>query len=116
MSDSDVLSVLGSQKYWILPEEIIEVVPPEPTYSSGTQAKISDTVSFCIPSTQRVFDVKSELEIYVLNIPKDVRAIEETEGILKHLAEELEDHKIEPVDLVKRAWKTGEPNGVQPSA
>lgn len=108
MSDSNALSILGSQRYWNLPEEIIDLDVPEFTYPSGTRAEFNDTVSICITHFQRIFDAKSGLEIYVLNVPKDLRAIDETEGILKNLSQKLKDQNIEPVDLVKRAWKTSE--------
>lgn len=111
MSDSDVLSIIGSQRYWILPEEIIDLAIPEFTYPSGTQAEFSNTLYIHITPFQRIFDARSGLEICVLNVPKDLRAIDETAGILKHLSRKLKDQNIEPVDLVKRAWKTSEQNG-----
>ena len=108
MSDSDVTSIIGAQRNWILPEETIELVLPELMYNSGTQAQMGDTVSYCLPYAQKIFDVKSGLQICVLNVPKNAKAIDETEGVLHHLAQKLEEQSLEPVDLVKRAWKSSE--------
>jgi hypothetical protein len=85
LSGSDVVSVIGTQRNWILPEGTIELVLQEPVYDSGTQAQIGDTVSCCLPYAQRIFDVKSGLQVCVLNVPKNASAIDETEGVLHHL-------------------------------
>lgn len=116
MSDSDVLSVIGSQKYWILPEETINLVIPEFTYTSGSKPEFNDTLSFYTTNIQRIFDIKSRSEICVLYVQKNIKAIIETEGILKHLARKLKKQHIEPVDLVKRAWKTSGQNDTESSA
>jgi len=110
LSESNIPSVIGSQKYWILPEEIIEPLLLEPMYPSGTQAQISDTVSFCHPTFQKLFDARAKVEIVILNVPKNMKAIGETEGILCHLAAKMEEQNIEPADLVKKVWKTSEQN------
>ncbi|MEM3874658.1 MAG: hypothetical protein QXU45_05945 [Candidatus Bathyarchaeia archaeon] len=107
MSDSDVASVIGSQGYWILPEEMIKPLL-EPMYPSGTQAQRLDTVTFCPLEFQRMFDTRAKVEFFVLNVPKNMKAIDETEGILSALASKLAEQNIEPVDLVKKVWKTSE--------
>jgi len=116
LSDSDVVSIIGAQGNWILPDRTIEPALPEPIYPSGTQAQIGDSVSYCIPYAQGMFDAKSGLQVCVLNVPKNAKAIDETEGVLSHLAQELEEQSLEPVDLVKRAWKSSEHDEQQPSA
>jgi len=116
LPDSDIVSIIGTQRNWILPEETIEIVLSELTYNSGTWAQIGDTVSYCLPYAQNIFDEKSGLQICVLNVPKNARAIDETEGVLHHLAQELGEQSLEPVDLVKRAWKRSEHDDQQPSA
>ena len=116
MSEPDIESFVTTQEYWILPERNIEPALPEPTYPSGTQAQIGDSVSYCVPCAQRMLDAKSGLQVCVLNVPKNARAIDETEGVLSHLAQELEEQSLEPVDLVKRAWKSSEHDAQQPSA
>jgi hypothetical protein len=116
LSDSDIVSFIGDQRNWILPEETIELVLPEPTYLSGTQSQIGATVSFCLPYAQNIFDAKSGLRICVLNVVKNTRAIDETEGILDQFARELEEQSLQPVDLVKRAWKSSEHDDQPPSA
>lgn len=107
MPDSDIVSVIGSQKYWILPQETIEL-SLEPMYPSGTQTQTLDTVTFCPIDFQRIFDAKAKVEIFVLRTQKDAKAIDETEGILSTFASKLAEQNIEPADLVKKIWKTSE--------
>ena len=116
MSESDIESFVTGQEYWILPEKNIEPDLPEPKYHSWTEAQIGDSVSYCVPCVQRIFDAKSGLQVCALNVPKNARAIDETEGVLSHLAQELEEQRLEPVNLVKRAWKSSEHDVQQPSA
>ena len=52
----------------------------------------------------------------MLSVPKDLGAIDQTEGILSDLTRQFEEQGIEPVDLVKRAWKTSEENGNESTA
>jgi hypothetical protein len=115
MSDSDVLSILSAERYWILPEETIELPLSETTYPSWTKAQVSDSFSCCFPFAQEIFDVKSGLQICVLAVAKNAKAIDETEGILSYLEHELQERDLEPVDLVKRAWKSSEHDDSQPS-
>ena|SRR3990170_8809585 len=110
MSTCDVASVEYPQGYWVLAQEIIDLDSAPLTYASSTEANLNGTVSSFGVSLQRVFDSKSGLEICVLSVPKDLAAIDQTEGILSDL-----EQGIEPVDLVKRAWKTQE-NGNEPTA
>lgn len=116
MSEPDIESIVTTQEYWILPEKNIEPTLTEPIYPSGTQAQIRDSVSYCVPCAQRMFDAKSGLQVCVLSVPKNARAIDETDGVLSYLAQELEEQSLEPVDLVKRAWKSSEHDVQPPSA
>jgi hypothetical protein len=110
LSDPNISSVIGIQQNWILPEEVIEQILLKPMYPSGTQAQISDTVSFCPLDLQKLFDVKAKAEIVILNVPKNIKAIDETEGILCHLTAKMKEQNMEPADLVKKVWKNSEQN------
>ena len=116
MSNCDVISVEYNQGNWVLPQERVDLDSVQPAYASLTEANLSGTVSSFGISVQRVFDSKSGLEICVLSVPKDLGAIDQTEGILSDLTRQCEEQGIEPVDLVKRAWKTSEENGNEPTA
>ena len=116
MSNSDTETVNGPQGYWVLPEERIELPLLEIEYPSGTQAQTSDSFTYCpYPFARTIVDAKTGLLVCVLSEPKDAKAIDETEGILSHLARDLEEENLEPVDLVKRAWKSSEHGDQQPS-
>ena len=54
---------------------------------------------------KRTFNLKIGSDLYVLDTPKNPRAIDQTEGILSDLSEKLDEEGIEPTDLIKRAWK-----------
>jgi len=108
LSDSDNVSVIGSQGYWILPEETIKPLQ-EPMYPSGTQTqRLDTTVTFFPIDFQRMFDAKAKAEFSVLNVQKDAKAIDETEGILSAYASKLAEQNIEPAELVKKVWKISE--------
>lgn len=49
-----------------------------------------------------VFDERSKATFLVLNVQKDERAVDETEGILSALV----GQDIETADLVKKVWKS----------
>jgi len=57
---------------------------------------------------KRIFDARSGLYVYVLNARKDPGSVDRREGILSDFARKLDEERIEPTDLVKRAWKTSE--------
>lgn len=111
MSNCDAIYLEYDQGYWVLPEKIEYLESVQLAHPSSTEANLSGTVSSFGVSLQRVFDSKSGLEICVLSVPKDLAAIDQTEGILSDLTRRCEEQGIEPVDLVKRAWKTSEENG-----
>lgn len=105
---------IGDQGSYIIPD-LMPITLPEPQYTSGTSGQNIDTITLSPPCPQRMLDTKSGLHICVLNIPKDVSALDQTDGVLSYLTQQLEEQNIEPVDLVKRAWKTSEQNDVRPS-
>lgn len=70
--------------------------------------KLSTHISSTSSPIKRIFDPKSISYIYVLDTPKNPRSIDQTEGILSSLSQELEREGIEPIDLIKRAWKTNQ--------
>ncbi len=115
MSASDV-TYIGMQGSYVIPIPIrIPEIMPEPLFASVTGAQNADTVSLSSQCLQKIYDPKSGLHIWVLSFPKDARALDETEGILNHLAPQLEKEGLDSVKLVKRAWKTSEQNDEQPS-
>lgn len=116
MSTCGVMSVEYNQGNWILPQEIVDLGSTKPAYASLTEANFSETVSSFGISIQRVFDSKSGLEICILSVPKDLAALDQTEGILSDLTRQYEEQGIEPVDLVKRAWKNSEENDSESTA
>ena len=106
MSDQ-VASFIGPQRNWILPR-----IPPtrrEPQeVQSGIVGQDFSTVSPSSPVPERLYDLKTGMYIHVLNVPKNPKSIDQTEGILSEFAPKLDEEGIEPADLVKRAWKTSE--------
>jgi hypothetical protein len=111
MSSYDVMYVEYDQGYYALPERIGNLDSVQPYYASLTEADLSRTVSSFGVSLQRIYDSKTGLELCLLVFPKDLAAIDQTEGILRDLTHQYEEQGIDPVDLVKRAWKTSEENG-----
>lgn len=109
MSTTDV-SYIGIQRNWTIPTNFIEQEFEETEYPSVTEGTGATTISLSSQSIQKIFDPKSGLQIYVLNVPKDAKAIKQTAGILARFEKRLAEEHVEPVDLVKRAWKTSEPN------
>lgn len=110
MSVYDVASFIGTQRNWIIPESVVVPNLADVDYASVTDGTSLGTVTVTTPHPQRVYDPKSGLQICILNVPKDARSIDQTEGILSKFEKKLADEKIEPVDLVRRAWKTSEHN------
>jgi hypothetical protein len=53
----------------------------------------------------RCGSLRDKAEITILNVPKNIKAIGETEGILCHLTAKMKEQNMEPEDLVKRVWK-----------
>jgi len=110
LSAYDVVSFIGTQRNWIIPESVVELDLTDVDYASGTEGTSIGTVTLTTPHPQRIYDPKSGLQICILDVPKDARSIDQTEGILSKFERKLTEEKIEPVDLVKRAWKSSEHN------
>jgi len=65
-------------------------------------------INSSVPLIEKILDPKSGLYIYILKATKDSQVIDRTEGILSDILQKLDEEGIEPIDLVKRAWKTSE--------
>jgi hypothetical protein len=57
---------------------------------------------------RKIYDPKSGLSIYVLDVVEDTTAIDMTKGILSELGSRLEEAGVTTTELVKRAWKTSD--------
>lgn len=58
--------------------------------------------------TITIQDLRTGNLVTILNVPKHESSIEQTEGIIEQLRDQLLEEDIDTPDLVKRVWKSGE--------
>jgi hypothetical protein len=97
----------------VLVRNLITLAQIQTTLASYTHAldaflKVLRRVELERPLFLRTLDEKTGRYIHILDVSKDARFLNETEGILKELNERLNEEGIDTPDLVKKAWKTSE--------